>query len=630
MDCIVYRERSLSLKTLSSLLSLRAQVLVLSVSICLMSGSTVFAATLGDMEILSGPGEYLRAEVPIYEVDSTTEQTLVASVADEALSQAAGLTQSESLPFLWPELRQREDGSWYLTLLSSESMPNEFNEIILELTWQNGSYLREYALSFEGSTRTTQRIQTTTQTPSTVTDSQANPSRVQVNKGDSLLSIVRSLSFSDDSGVGDDSVSRPETAQIMFAIYSNNPTAFAGSPDKLRAGITLDIPAVADIAATDITQARALFSTEASRSTSAAEDVSSNGRGETLSLATTLSSTPQVSEALQERDTSIPLYVTASSVSVEGATADRFVDTETQQTLDQIQRNAQKANQRLAGLDESVGTLKTQLVDVEESIVSLDSVVEQTNKRVGGYDAQLDALRAESADLQLALTAESPDAVVIQKEPSTNWSERINNVFKGSDYRRSLMLLGLAIFLAFGLVARQLLVRRKGSIKSQHDEVISPLVKENSQSSKTAETTVQMKPNDKMKTEIDSDQSASLKQQESTEPSSALAWFSEHLQSAKVSDDALTEALRGLPNRQDLRLRLMQRYAQQKDVTRFAMLGQEMFRMTRGRNPEWPEVIQLALALELEMQVVQGETEGKVRPVRLAEHLDLTLDRTAV
>ena len=192
------------------------------------------------------------------------------------------------------------------------------------------------------------------------------------------------------------------------------------------------------------------------------------------------------------------------------------------------------------------------------------------------------------------------------------------------------MLLGLAIFLAFGLVARQLLVRRKGSIKSQHDEVISPLVKENSQSSKTAETTVQMKPNDKMKTEIDSDQSASLKQQESTEPSSALAWFSEHLQSAKVSDDALTEALRGLPNRQDLRLRLMQRYAQQKDVTRFAMLGQEMFRMTRGRNPEWPEVIQLALALELEMQVVQGETEGKVRPVRLAEHLDLTLDRTAV
>ena len=630
MDCIVYRVRSLSLKTLSSLRSLRAQVLVLSVSICLMSGSTVFAATLGDMEILSGPGEFLRAEVPIHEVDPATEQTLVASVADEELSQAAGLTQSESLPFLWPELRQREDGSWYLTLLSSESMPNEFNEIILELTWQKGSYLREYALSFEDSTRPTQRIQATTQTPSTVTGSQANPSRVQVNKGDSLLSIVRSLTFSDDSGVGNDSVSRPETAQIMFAIYSNNPTAFAGSPDKLRAGITLDIPTVADIAATDITQARALFSTEASRSTSSAEDVLSNGRGETLSLTTTLSSTPQVSEALQERDTSIPLYVTASSVSVEGATADRSVDTETQQALDQIQRNAQKANQHLAGLDESVGTLKTQLAHVEQSIVSLDSVVEQTNKRVGGYDAQLDALRAESADLQLVLTPESPDAVVIQKEPSAKWSERINNVFESSDYRRSLMLLGLAIFLAFSLVARQLLARRKGSMKSKHGEVISPLAKENSQSSKTAETTVQMKPNDKMKTKIDSDQSASLKQQESTEPSSALAWFSEHLQSAKVSDDALTEALTGLPNRQDLRLRLMQRYAQKKDVTRFAMLGQEMFRMTRGRNPEWPEVIQLALALELEMQVVQGETEGKVRPVRLAEHLDLTLDRTAV
>jgi len=68
-----------------------------------------------------------------------------------------------------------------------------------------------------------------------------------------------------------------------------------------------------------------------------------------------------------------------------------------------------------------------------------------------------------------------------------------------------------------------------------------------------------------------------------------MTWFREHLQSPKVGEEALVKALRHYPNRQDLRLRLMERYANRKEVESFAQLGREMFLMTRGRNKEWPD-----------------------------------------
>jgi len=631
--------------TMSPVRHLPAQVLALFASVLFLPGSAVFAATLGDMDILSGPGENLRAEVPIFEVDPETAQTLVASVADEALSKAAELTQTESLPLISSELSQRGDGSWYLTLVSSEVMPNEYNEIILELTWQNGSYLREYVLNFDGFTTSAQSSQDISQTSSVAIDSQEKIPRVQVAKGDSLLSIARAVEFSSDSSIGNDrnnAALQPGTVQIMFAIYNNNPAAFGGSPDKLRAGTTLDIPTLAEITAIDIEQARALFSAESSVSTSSVENTTSNFVSEVSPSATTINAGPAATDGLQVRDASIPLYETVSPVADERELAvNQAVVVETRQVLDQIESDMQLTDQRVADLDESVGSINTRLVSIEDSVIALDSVVEQTSERVGNVGLQLDSLRVANEDLKSTIVLESADAAIDKTVLSAKWSERIDSLFTGSEYKRSILLLCLALVLSFVLVARQILARRKESVITERSDDmsasdmsapgVSASAKAISNATKTANTTTSMNPNHRMKAIADTNQPNEDQQlEENSEHLSAVAWFSEHLQSERISDDALAEALKGLPNRQDLRLRLMQRYAQQKNITQFAQLGQEMFRMTRGRNSEWPEVIQLALALELEMQVVQGKTASKAKSVRLAEHLDLTLDRTAV
>ena len=60
-----------------------------------------------------------------------------------------------------------------------------------------------------------------------------------------------------------------------------------------------------------------------------------------------------------------------------------------------------------------------------------------------------------------------------------------------------------------------------------------------------------------------------------------------------------------------------------KEVESFAQLGREMFLMTRGRNKEWPQAIQLALALELEMESMEPELVPSYRGVDLGVERDI-------
>ena len=92
---------------------------LVAVACCLISAwNAAQAATLGELKILSERGQHLQAEVRVLDVDASTADSLTISVGDRALSEAAGLVQTESLPFLWSELRQRDSGQWYVTVLS--------------------------------------------------------------------------------------------------------------------------------------------------------------------------------------------------------------------------------------------------------------------------------------------------------------------------------------------------------------------------------------------------------------------------------------------------------------------------------------------------------------------------------
>lgn len=64
------------------------------------------------------------------------------------------------------------------------------------------------------------------------------------------------------------------------------------------------------------------------------------------------------------------------------------------------------------------------------------------------------------------------------------------------------------------------------------------------------------------------------------------------------AEDILREALERQPERQAIRLKLLEMYAGRKDAPAFGRLAQEMYDMTGGHNEEWPKAAMLGLAVD--------------------------------
>ena len=64
------------------------------------------------------------------------------------------------------------------------------------------------------------------------------------------------------------------------------------------------------------------------------------------------------------------------------------------------------------------------------------------------------------------------------------------------------------------------------------------------------------------------------------------------------AEEILKEALKKQPERQAIRLKLLEIYAGRKDPVVFGTLAQEMYDMAGGQNEEWPKVVTLGLSID--------------------------------
>ncbi|MCM5569548.1 pilus assembly protein FimV [Burkholderiaceae bacterium FT117] len=73
------------------------------------------------------------------------------------------------------------------------------------------------------------------------------------------------------------------------------------------------------------------------------------------------------------------------------------------------------------------------------------------------------------------------------------------------------------------------------------------------------------------------------------------------------AEEILREALKRQPDRQPIRVKLLEICAGRKDAVAFGLLAQEMYDMTGGENEEWPKVVTLGLALDPSNPLYTGE-----------------------
>ncbi len=76
------------------------------------------------------------------------------------------------------------------------------------------------------------------------------------------------------------------------------------------------------------------------------------------------------------------------------------------------------------------------------------------------------------------------------------------------------------------------------------------------------------------------------------------------------AEEILKEALKRQPERQAIRLKLMEIYAGRKDAQGFELMAREMHAVTAGQNEEWPKVVAMGLAIDPNNALYAGGQSG--------------------
>lgn len=306
----------------------------------------VLALGLGEVEVSSSLNAPLRASVPLVDVAGIQPGLLNVSVADERAYAAAGLTRTPLAASVRLSVERRQ-GRLFVELTSERPVREPWLDLLLRFDWPTGQQVREVTLLLDPPNYdempalvTGSRADVTSPTPAQPV---AQPSPVAaapsprsaatnrgpawVSSGDTLWRVAGRLRPDSDISMN----------QMMVALVAANPEAFpSGNINDMRAGITLEVPERADIAARSKADAERIVSAMkqawANRGSGAPARVPLGG-SET-SPASAVASTSEASPASREAQASSPdeaeAVASTEDATDEEATGDEAVQGEPQ------------------------------------------------------------------------------------------------------------------------------------------------------------------------------------------------------------------------------------------------------------------------------------------------------------
>ncbi|MFZ5522859.1 MAG: FimV/HubP family polar landmark protein [Pseudomonadota bacterium] len=105
--------------------------------------ATIFAIGMGGINVTSGLGQVLTADIELVAVNKADKASLVARLASPDVYKSAGLDYPYGNKFKF-QIESRSDGEPYLKVTSVQPINDPFVVMLVELTWSSGRLLREY------------------------------------------------------------------------------------------------------------------------------------------------------------------------------------------------------------------------------------------------------------------------------------------------------------------------------------------------------------------------------------------------------------------------------------------------------------------------------------------------------
>lgn len=278
---------------------------------CLATAPLAMALGVGDPGQTSALNQPLHVVLPLTDVAGIEPEQVSVEVADDAAYRRAGLTRSALIDSLSAKVVSLED-RLAVVLDSPRRVREPFADLLLVVTWPDGRWQRDVALLFDPIDYADTRPlldgdwpQDEVRRPAAADMSAAYalpmppsgvasvwPARLAVHSGDSLSSLAGSLL--PHRGLNRQS--------LMLALYRANPAAFVAEDiDRLRAGVSLDVPDAETVAAIPRNEALSSFHALSPHADSAARPtIDIEATAPPTSPATVISALPVIA-TLQQR-----------------------------------------------------------------------------------------------------------------------------------------------------------------------------------------------------------------------------------------------------------------------------------------------------------------------------------------
>ena len=237
---------------------------------------SVFAAGLGKLNVQSGIGEPLKADIELLSVSAEELSSISAAIASEEAYSTQGIERPASHGNIKVEIAKNSSGAPILKLKSNQPISEPFLDMLIQVDWNSGRLLREYTVlldppGYTGELDNSAQTSQTTQAPTVKPTKMAKPEPIMsddmtdkpvkfrkkhksnaqpaaesematpsatsgdeytTQKGDTLAKIAREM--------------KPEGVsleQMLIGLYQTNPDAFSGKNiNRLNVGKILRPP----------------------------------------------------------------------------------------------------------------------------------------------------------------------------------------------------------------------------------------------------------------------------------------------------------------------------------------------------------------------------------------------------
>ena len=607
--------------------------LALALSACMMATSSlVHALGMGEIDVSTSLNEPLNAKIKLFSATSEELSSLSVKMASQQAFNRMGIERLPVLRDLEFELVSSGAGAPYIEVTSTKAIKEPFLDFILTINWASGQMMREYTLLLDPPVfekdQQVGRISAATTEPAEVVREQPTvtsaPPRMVAPAGsygptsrrDTLWAVAQDMR-------PDRSISVP---QMMIGLLKENPEAFDNSNiNNLKAGYILRSPEMEVI--TELNKQQA--ANEASRQyqdwlAAKGKAPTTAGRQQRVAAAPTAAettgSTPTTAPAVAEKastEARLQLLTPDEEAKIRAGIGSGTSG----ESVEALQRQLAVALESAEASRQENSDLRMRLEDLEKQLQSVQKLLTLRDDTLGALQAdaqQQDQVEEVSPAEEIQETpAEQPAPQVAEKpaepkpavQPEPVETSLLDEVLSNPIYRYA----GGGLVVLLLLVA--MIMRRRRADEEDDFAVVAPVV-----SAKPAEKSQQSDENAVATTATAAATAAVATEAAEAEEEPVIDDFGAGLGAIQAEESEidpiaeadvylayrryeqaealLKEAISADPDRNELKLKLLEIYHATKNVESFEAQAESLYAALGGQDdPLWNQAVEMGREL---------------------------------